>query len=224
MSVPEPSGEAAAEQPDEVAAEAGDAVPSEADERARVLSLIDFLADYDARKNPPVHDVRRYEEFLLRDADLPGVPGVSLSPAAEAWLSVDFLDLPARPEVPGDLVALLGDSAAISPQVRPEVRATAGSAAPAAADAGPADADDAGPAEAADAGPDRRRRTGGGSPEQGEAGDTGPDEAGGAARRRATSASAQSQSRTASRTRNWYPRRRSGSEASGSRSPRGGPR
>ena len=70
------------------------------EERARTLSLIDFLADYDARRNPPVYDIKRYDLFLLRDADLPAVPGVGLSPAAEAWLTVDFLDLPPRPEVP----------------------------------------------------------------------------------------------------------------------------
>ena len=71
------------------------------EERARTLSLIDFLADYDARRNPPVYDLKRYDLFLVRDADVPAVPGVSLSPAAEAWLTVDFLDLPPRPEVPG---------------------------------------------------------------------------------------------------------------------------
>lgn len=91
-------------------------------ERARTLSLIDFLADYDARRNPPVYDVKRYDLFLLRDIDLPAVPGVALSPAAEAWLTVDFLDLPQRPEVPAELVELLGDSASISPHLRPEVR------------------------------------------------------------------------------------------------------
>jgi hypothetical protein len=29
------------------------------EERARTLSLIDFLADYDARRNPPVYDLNR---------------------------------------------------------------------------------------------------------------------------------------------------------------------
>jgi hypothetical protein len=75
------------EPPEAVPAEA---VPSEEDERARVLSLINFLADYGTRKNPPVRDVKRYELFLLTDTGLPRVPGVTLSPAAEAWLTVDF--------------------------------------------------------------------------------------------------------------------------------------
>jgi very-short-patch-repair endonuclease len=101
------------------------AVSTGLEERARTLSLIDFLADYDARQNPPVYDITRYGLFLLRDTDLPDVPGVSLSPAAEAWLTVDFLDLPPRPEVPVELVALLGESSAISPHVRPVLAAVA---------------------------------------------------------------------------------------------------
>lgn len=91
------------------------------EERTRTLSLIDFLADYDATRNPPVYDISTYRLFLLREADLPIVPGVQLSPAAEAWLTVDFLDLPPRPDVPVELVELLGGSASISPLVRPEV-------------------------------------------------------------------------------------------------------
>src|SRR5258706_7108686 len=93
------------------------------EERARTLSLIDFLADYDARRNPPVYDIRTYDLFLLRDADLPQVPGIGLSPAAEDWLTVDFLDLPQRPEVPAELAELLGDSATMDPHVRPEIPA-----------------------------------------------------------------------------------------------------
>ena len=131
---PEPADETPPEPGDEMPAEPLDDVPSEADERARALSLIDFLADYNARRNPPVYDMRQYDLFLLRDADLPAVPGVSLSAAGEAWLTVDFLDLPPRPEVPGDLVPLLGESAAISPHARPELRLTVGSTGPAAAD------------------------------------------------------------------------------------------
>jgi hypothetical protein len=95
--------------------------PAGREERARTLSLIDFLADYDARRNPPVHDISKYGLFLMRDADVPAVPGVRLSPDADAWLTVDFLDLPARPEVPDELVGLLGDTASISPLARPEI-------------------------------------------------------------------------------------------------------
>jgi len=93
------------------------------DERTRALNLIDFLADYDSQRNPPVYDIRQYDLFLLRAAGIPDIPGVRLSPAADAWLTVDFMDLPPRPEMPEELVPVLGDSAAISPQVRPEVPA-----------------------------------------------------------------------------------------------------
>ena len=55
---------------------------------------------------------------------------MSLSPAAEAWLTVDFLDLPPRPEVPDELAGLLGDSASVSPHVRPEVGRASDDAAP----------------------------------------------------------------------------------------------
>jgi very-short-patch-repair endonuclease len=96
--------------------------PTGAEERARTLSLVDFLADYDARRNPPVYDIRKYDLFLLRDDDLPAVPGVSLSPAATTWLTVDFLDLPAPPDVPDELVPLLGETDAISPHARPWIR------------------------------------------------------------------------------------------------------
>ena len=93
------------------------------DERTRALNLIDFLADYDSQRNPPVYDIRQYDLFLLRAAGIPDIPGVRLSPAADAWLTVDFMDLPPRPEMPEELVPVMGDSAAISPQVRPEVPA-----------------------------------------------------------------------------------------------------
>ncbi|MDX6333969.1 MAG: hypothetical protein QOG05_1309 [Streptosporangiaceae bacterium] len=100
--------------------------PTGSEERARTLSLIDFLADYDARRNPPVYDLKRYGLFLLRDTDVPDAPGVRLTPGENAWLSVDFLDLPPRPEVPENLAALLGDSSALSPGARPEVPGTSG--------------------------------------------------------------------------------------------------
>ena len=94
-------------------------------ERARTLSLIDFLADYDARRNPPVYDIHKYGLFVLREATLPAVPGVTLSPGAESWLTVDFLDLPPRPDVPPELAGLLGGSETISPLKRPEVQVSA---------------------------------------------------------------------------------------------------
>jgi very-short-patch-repair endonuclease len=93
------------------------------EERARILRLIDFLGDYDARRNPPVYDIRKYDLFVQRDNDLPAVPGVRLSPAASTWLTVDFIDLPPRPEIPAELVAILGRSEEISPHARPSLLA-----------------------------------------------------------------------------------------------------
>ena len=58
------------------------------------------------------------------------MPGVSLTPAADAWLTVEFLDLPPRPDVPEELVPLLGDSAGISPYARPEIRVPDGERTP----------------------------------------------------------------------------------------------
>jgi very-short-patch-repair endonuclease len=107
-------------------AEGHGAGPGGGPERRRVLRLIDFLADYDARRNPPVYDIGRYDLYLLRDQELPDVPGVMLSPAASSWLTVDFLDLPGRPEVPENLVGLLGTTDSVSPQLRPVVRTAAG--------------------------------------------------------------------------------------------------
>ena len=104
--------------------------PTGRDERTRILSLISFLADYDARRNPPVYDIKKYDLFLLRDADLPEVPGIRLSPAADAWLTVEFLDLPARPDVPDELAGLLGESSEISPRIRPVIRVRADDAEP----------------------------------------------------------------------------------------------
>lgn len=94
------------------------AVSAGSEERSRTLSLIDFLADYDARRNPPVYDITRYGLFLLRDTDLPDVPGVNLSPAAEAWLTVDFLDLPPRPPVTIGASLTRPEPAAMTPGVR----------------------------------------------------------------------------------------------------------
>lgn len=75
--------------------------------RDNVLGLIDFLSAYDARRNPPVRDITDFRMFRLREDALPNHPAVKLAETAEAWLTVDFIDLPAAPIVPGDLRPLL---------------------------------------------------------------------------------------------------------------------
>lgn len=89
--------------------------------RGRVLRLLDFLAAYDASKNPPVHDIATYGLYVLRGADLPDVDGVHLTPTADAWLTVDFVDLPPRPPVPADLEAVLGAGAMLTAKQRPTI-------------------------------------------------------------------------------------------------------
>jgi hypothetical protein len=85
----------------------------------RILQLIDFLADYDARRNPPLYDIGEYGLYTLREAELPVVRGVALSPAADAWLLVDFVSLPISPTVPEEFGAPLSLCGSISPHLRP---------------------------------------------------------------------------------------------------------
>ncbi len=88
--------------------------------RARVMSVVDFLKDFDAQKNPPVTDITNYGLFTVRDDRLPAVPGLTLSGGGEQWLRVDFVDLPSAPVVPTDLVDyLLPEHQNLSPAIRP---------------------------------------------------------------------------------------------------------
>lgn len=48
-------------------------------DRQRILDLVDYLAAYDQLRNPPVRDIRSYELFRRRSADLPDQPEVHLS-------------------------------------------------------------------------------------------------------------------------------------------------
>lgn len=89
--------------------------------RDRVMSLIDFLSAAHARRFPPVHDVSAYQMDLLREADLPKGKGVALTPAGDRWLTVDFVDLPEAPVVPGFVAEWLEHGPAVSPHVRPAV-------------------------------------------------------------------------------------------------------
>lgn len=79
----------------------------------RVLQLVDFLADYDARRNPPVHDVTAHRLFLKTDTDVPALPGIEVTGGGEAWMTVDFVELPQRPETPQHFDGILDVSAAL---------------------------------------------------------------------------------------------------------------
>ena len=91
------------------------------DTTQRVLSLVDFLAAFDAQKNPPVHDVATYRLFRLDRDNLPEVPGVRLAPAGSAWLAVDFVELPRRPPIPEHLTPTLGPTTELDAYARPAV-------------------------------------------------------------------------------------------------------
>src|SRR6266568_3265025 len=73
----------------------------------RVLKLIDFLSDYDAQRHPPVHDINDERLYRLDEQQFPAVPGVALTPGADTWLTVDFVNLPTRPEPPDDIAAAI---------------------------------------------------------------------------------------------------------------------
>lgn len=88
--------------------------------RERIVRLVDFLKDYDAQKNPPVTDIRTYQLYALRGEQLPDVDGVTLTGGAAAWLTIDFVDLPAMPAVPVELRDYLPAAARMSATVRPE--------------------------------------------------------------------------------------------------------
>jgi very-short-patch-repair endonuclease len=87
----------------------------------RVSQLLEFLAAYDAKRNPPVHNIADYKLELLRDNELPNSSAVRLTGGGEVWLTVDFVALPPRPPVPEHLVAVLGPSSQLSATTRPVV-------------------------------------------------------------------------------------------------------
>lgn len=86
-----------------------------------VVALLDYLLDLDATKHPPVHDFTTENLFMLEERALPDVPGVELTPGADAWLTVEYVDLPARPTVPEHLTVVLPGQ--IGPHQAPEPRA-----------------------------------------------------------------------------------------------------
>lgn len=101
----------------------------------RISQLLAFLSGYDARRHPPVHNIAEYKLELLRDGELPESSAVRLTGGAETWLTVDFVELPLRPQVPEHLVPILGTTSQLSATHRPAVSLPArGSSSPAADD------------------------------------------------------------------------------------------
>ena len=89
-----------------------------AQDAKKVGSLLDFLEAFYRISRPPIRDIRQYDEFLLREQDLPSTPGIYLSPAGDTWLSTRLVDHEKAPEVPPSLAHLLGP---LSPHTRPIV-------------------------------------------------------------------------------------------------------
>ena len=95
---------------------------SEAQRRA--LSLLDFLEAFYRRRYPPVRDIAKYTDFLVREQDLPTVPGVTLTPGGRRWLTLKLVAHPATPALPPDLAEYVEESqvsAHTVPTVRPDV-------------------------------------------------------------------------------------------------------
>jgi very-short-patch-repair endonuclease len=86
--------------------------------RAKTGALLDFLEDYYRLSSPPIRDIRDYKDFVLRQAELPMVPGVELTPAAEVWLTSTLVPHPEPPEIPSELESWLSERT-VSPKQPP---------------------------------------------------------------------------------------------------------
>lgn len=87
---------------------------------ANVASILEFLEAFYRIARPPVRDIADFNTgFLLREPDLPSVPGVALVPAGEIWLTSSLIDHDQTPEIPEELQSAF--SGPLSPHVRPEV-------------------------------------------------------------------------------------------------------
>jgi very-short-patch-repair endonuclease len=87
----------------------------------RALSLLDFLEAFYRRQFPPVRNVANYGDFLLREPELPDVPGVTLMPGGRRWLTLKLVTHPPAPSVPDDLVDYV-EEGELTPHVEPVLR------------------------------------------------------------------------------------------------------
>jgi len=86
----------------------------------KVSALLDFLEDYYRRNNPPVRSVEKYGEFLIRQDQVAGMPGVTIHPSADKWLTSVLVEHGLRPEVPKNFARWVNDRT-LSPKVKPTV-------------------------------------------------------------------------------------------------------
>jgi very-short-patch-repair endonuclease len=88
----------------------------------RALSLLDFLEAFYRRRFPPVRDIAKHNDFLVRGQDLPAAPGVMLTGGGRRWLTLKLVAPPEAPRLPDDLLAYVDDDQ-VSAHVAPTIRA-----------------------------------------------------------------------------------------------------
>lgn len=76
------------------------------DTREQLGSLISYLRDLHALRNPPIRNIADHGALRLDPQRFNGLPGVLLRPAGEVWLTADLLVFPTEPELPGELLEL----------------------------------------------------------------------------------------------------------------------
>lgn len=90
---------------------------------SRVSALLDFLEGFHRLARPPVRDIAEYADFVLRESQLPVVPGVGLTPGGVAWLSCRLVEHEPFPVVPEELAPWITRQT-LSPVTRPSVPLT----------------------------------------------------------------------------------------------------
>ena len=93
----------------------------------RALSLLDFLEAFHRRRYPPVRDIAKYDDFLVREQGLPVVPGVTLSQGGNCWLTLKLIAHPTAPELPAELTEYV-ESDQVHAHAAPKIRADDGDA------------------------------------------------------------------------------------------------
>jgi very-short-patch-repair endonuclease len=74
------------------------------DTRDQLGSLISYLRDLHALRNPPVRNIAAHSAFRLDPQRLSEMPGVMLRPSPDTWLTTELLVPPNEPALPGDLI------------------------------------------------------------------------------------------------------------------------
>lgn len=81
-------------------------LPPSDDTREQLGSLISYLRDLHALRNPPIRNIADHGALRLDPQRSNGLPGVSLQPGGDVWLTADLLVPPTEPDLPGHLLEL----------------------------------------------------------------------------------------------------------------------